>query len=90
MTGKKSLNEHKRVSRASDTSIPVSGDAALSPHRAHARVGVLSGKRTTHPNRFRNPNVSTTTPMNGHLRNTSTMPPRKHKVPRSLFLRAKK
>lgn len=42
------------------------------------------------PKRFKNPNVSTSMPMKGHLKNTSNIPPRKQTVPRSLFFRAKK
>jgi hypothetical protein len=44
----------------------------------------------THPKRLRKPNISTSTPMVGHLKKTRRMPPRKQAVPRSLFLRAKK
>lgn len=44
----------------------------------------------THPKRLRNPNVSTMTPTNGHLKNTRRMPPMKHTVPRSFCFRAKK
>jgi hypothetical protein len=44
----------------------------------------------THPNRFKKPNVSTIMPMNGHLRNTKSTPPRKHNVPRIFCFRAKK
>ena len=44
----------------------------------------------THPKRFKNPNISTNTPIVGHLKKTRRIPPRKQAVPRSLFLRAKK
>ena len=44
----------------------------------------------THPNKFKKPNASMSIPQNGYRRKTSTIPPMKHAVPRSLFLRAKK
>ena len=44
----------------------------------------------THPKRLRKPNISINTPVAGHLRKTRRIPPRKHAVPRILFLRAKK
>ena len=44
----------------------------------------------THPKRLRKPNISTNMPMNGHFKNTSRMPPKKHIVPRIFSLRAKK
>ena len=47
-------------------------------------------KRITHPNRFKNPNVSIMTPMKGHLRKTRRIPPMKQTVPRSFCFRAKK
>ena len=57
------------------------------------KVGVfygLTGDLETHPKRLRKPNISTNTPMVGHLRKTRRIPPKKQTVPRSLFLRAKK
>lgn len=33
-----------------------------------------SGEISTHPKRFRKPNISMMTPKKGYLRNTSTMP----------------
>jgi len=44
----------------------------------------------TYPNKFKNPNISTMNPMNGHFKNTSRMPPRKHNDPRIFSFRAKK
>ena len=52
------------------------------------RVQRLSNN--THPKRLRKPNVSKITPKNGHLMNTSRIPPRKQSVPLNLFFRAKK
>ena len=44
----------------------------------------------THPNKFKNPKISTMNPMNGHLKNTSRIPPMKQMVPLIFCLRAKK
>jgi hypothetical protein len=44
----------------------------------------------THPNRFKNPNVSTTIPTNGHFRKTRRIPPKKQIVPRNFCFLAKK
>jgi hypothetical protein len=52
--------------------------------------GDTARKAHTHPERLRNPNISTNTPMALHLRKTRRMPPKKQAVPRSLFFRAKK
>ena len=43
-----------------------------------------------HPNKFKNPNVSTTIPTKGHLKSTNTIPPKKHKVPLTFCFLAKK
>ena len=47
-------------------------------------------KVSTHPNKFKNPNISTKIPMIGHLRNIRRIPPKKHAVPLIFCLRAKK
>ena len=47
-------------------------------------------KINTHPNKFKNPNISTKIPMIGQRRKIRTMPPKKHAVPRIFCLRAKK
>lgn len=52
------------------------------------QVGRQAGN--THPKRLRKPNISTITPIAGHLKKTRSIPPRKQAVPRNLFLRAKK
>jgi hypothetical protein len=62
------------------------GDGAGKEGRTVTRLP----KERTHPKRLRKPNISTNTPMVGHLRKTRRMPPRKQAVPRSLFFRAKK
>jgi hypothetical protein len=54
------------------------------------KVGYIRVDEETHPKRLRKPNISTSTPMVGHLRKTRRIPPKKQTVPRSLFLRAKK
>ena len=59
-------------------------------HCEMVRHGVQTKGKRKHPKRFKNPNVSTIIPMNGYLKNTSKIPPRKHTVPRNFCLRAKK
>lgn len=44
----------------------------------------------TYPKRFKNPNVSTNIPTNGHFKKTRIIPPKKQSVPRSFCFRAKK
>jgi hypothetical protein len=59
--------------------------------RSHKAVLYAEGQHdNTHPKRLRKPNISTNTPIIGHLRKTRSIPPRKQIVPRSLFLREKK
>ena len=48
----------------------------------------ITGKKS--PNRLRNPNISIKIPKKGYFKKTRRMPPRKHRVPLTLFLLAKK
>lgn len=55
------------------------------------RIGnKMYAEAETCPNKFRNPKISTMNPTNGHLKNTSKIPPRKHAVPLIFCFRAKK
>jgi len=69
-----------RLMYGSERNVPTTGNCR--------RKVNITGKKS--PNKFRNPSVSMMTPKNGHLKNTSRIPPRKQSVPRSFCRRAKK
>ena len=69
------------------------GKKSLKRERERERGGLVIGgprQQNTHPNKFKNPNVSTTMPTKGHLKNTNTIPPKKHNVPLIFCFLAKK
>ena len=74
ITGKKSLEKRRKKGQIRH------GSCVLRSRQAG----------NTHPKRLRKPNISTITPIAGHLKKTRSIPPRKQAVPRNLFLRAKK
>ena len=69
--------------------VRITGKKSLNGEHVTGAMDNFKGLKT-YPNKFKNPNISTRNPMNGHLKNTSKMPPRKHKVPRIFCFRAKK
>jgi hypothetical protein len=75
----KSDNDREKVSEKKEGDDIESSMAMCVTRRGH-----------THPKRLRKPNISTNTPIVGHLKKTRSIPPRKQVVPRSLFLREKK
>jgi hypothetical protein len=69
----------------------MTGKKSLKKEKGKVAWGsALNAGGNTHPKRLRKPNISTNTPIVGHLRKTRSIPPRKQAVPRSLFLREKK
>jgi hypothetical protein len=70
ITGKKSLEE-KTKKEDQIEQVPRAGQGKRYRYQ-----------QATHPNKLRKPNISTNTPMVGHLRKTRMIPPRKQTVPR--------
>jgi len=72
-------NERQLAEESEDDGEEISGTEI----NGGKKVGVLrvDGDLETHPKRLREPNISTNTPMVGHLRKTRRIPPRKLIVP---------